>query len=91
MPTKRKRYIVTETDEVGDVLRRVADALGTAPDIGELVVLGGEEKLRRVAAERNESRRRLELRQRFLERTRTGHGIDVQALREVREHGWSHE
>jgi len=91
VPTKRKRHSVTETDEVGAALRRVEAATGGRPDLAELVVLGSEVKVRRTGEERRQQQRQVALRQRFLERTRTGEGIDVEALERARRAGWRHD
>lgn len=59
-------------------------------DLAELLVLGGEEKLRRIEADRADAARRRELRSRLIERARTGEGIDPDAAFEVRDSGWVH-
>jgi hypothetical protein len=51
MPTRRKRHSITETDDVAAVLDRVRGATGGELDLPELVKLGGEAKLRTLAAE----------------------------------------
>jgi hypothetical protein len=89
MPTSRKRHSITETDEVASVLDRVRAETGGILDLPELVRLGGEAKLRELSAARAVDQRRAVLRQRFAERTATAEGIDVEALREVHEQGWT--
>lgn len=89
VPTTRKRHSITETDDVADMLDRVRVATGGPPDLPELVKLGAQAKLRQLDQARADDERRRVLRQRFAERTLTGEGIDVAALREVREHGWA--
>lgn len=92
VPTSRKRHSITETDRVAAVLDQVrAEDPGGRVDLSELVILGGEEKLRRLREQREDDERRLKLRLEFLERTRTAKGIDVDALIEAHEHGWTHE
>jgi hypothetical protein len=91
VPTKRKRHSVTETDEVGVALRRVEAATGTRPDLAELVVLGSEVKISKATEHRERDQAQAQLRARFLERTRTGEGIDLDALDRVRAAGWRHE
>lgn len=90
MPTQRKRHTVTETDEVGDVLRRVEAATGERADLGELVLLGGKEKLLRTQLQHEANVQRGVLRRRLVERTRTGEGIDLDAVSDVHESGWTH-
>ncbi|MGI8729387.1 MAG: hypothetical protein ACR2LK_05265 [Solirubrobacteraceae bacterium] len=91
MPTQRKRHTVTETDAVGDTLRQVEAVTGRRADLGELIVIGGEVKLRRAEQDARDSQARLRLRQRFVERTQTGEGIDTGALQAVHESGWMDE
>lgn len=83
--------MVTETDAVGAALERVRQA---TPDhsvsLAELVVLGAERKVRLLESEQSDDRRRAALRERFLERTRTGDGVDWEALVNVPERGWTH-
>ncbi len=89
MPTSRKRHSITETDEVASVLDRVRAATGGVLDLPELVRLGGEAKLRELSAAHAADQRRLVLRRRFGERTATADGVDVEALREIHEQGWT--
>jgi hypothetical protein len=83
--------MVTETDAVGAALERVRHA---DPDhkisLGELVVLGAERKLELIQQARGDDERRAELRERFLSRTRTGAGINWDALQDVHDRGWAH-
>jgi hypothetical protein len=91
VPTSRKRYMITETDEVGAALDRVrqADPDGTF-NLGELVVLGAQCKVDLIEQAQRDDERRAELRERFLQRTRSGEGVDWDALADVHEHGWAH-
>lgn len=91
MPTTRKRHSITETDDVADVLDRVRVATGGLIDLPELVKLGGEAKLRQLDEARADEEHRRELRRQFGERTLSGEGIDVDALRYVHEHGWTRD
>lgn len=54
-------------------------------------MIGGEVKLRRAEQDARDSQARLRLRQRFVERTRTGEGIDTGALQAVHDSGWIDE
>jgi hypothetical protein len=91
VPTSRKRHTVTETNEVGAALDRVrqADPAGSV-NLGELVVLGAACKVELLEQAQRDDQRRAELRERFLQRTRTGEGVDWDALVEVHERGWTH-
>lgn len=83
--------MVTETDEVGAALERVRQLdPGHRVNLAELVVLGAERKLELIERERGQDERRAALRERFLSRTRTGAGIDWQALQDVHDRGWAH-
>jgi hypothetical protein len=83
--------MVTETDEVAAALDRVraADPNG-AISLPELVILGAECKVEQLERQHLDNAVRAQLREQFLERTRTGEGVDWDALTGVREHGWSH-
>lgn len=84
--------MVTETDEVQDALDRVRRAdPGRPVNLSELVVLGAAHKVEQLERARGDAERRAALRERFLQRTRTGEGVDWAALRDVREQGWTHE
>lgn len=88
MPTKRRRHTITEVGEVEEALQRVRDVKGE-PNMRELVVLGAEVAVdRAVRSERDEAERQ-ELRERLIRRMTTGEGIDLEAAKEVRRHGWS--
>jgi hypothetical protein len=83
--------MVTETDEVGAALERIrqADPSHTI-NLPELVVLGAERKVELIEQERHDDEHRAKLRERFLSRTRTGAGIDWEALQDVHDRGWAH-
>ena len=89
MPTTRRRHSITETDAVERALEPLR-ARGVEVDFGELVTLGAAAKAEQLDAAVDDEQRRAELRARFLERTSTGAGIDVDALVEAREQGWTH-
>ena len=88
MPTKHPRHTITETGRVAEVLQLLRGQCKV--DLAELVILGGEEKLRRIEDEREAAERRAELRARLVERSRPGVGIDADAAFEVRDGGWVH-
>jgi hypothetical protein len=89
MPTSRKRHMVTETDEITAALERVRAVTDDKVNIGELVLLGAERKVELAEAERNDSGRRAALREQFLDRTRSGAGVDFEALLRVHDEGWA--
>lgn len=58
MPTKRRRHAITETPPVQEALDRLRGELGAGRlDLGELVVLGADEKLARLRGASVRSRR----------------------------------
>jgi hypothetical protein len=83
--------MITETDEVGVALDRVraVDPDGKV-NLAELVILGAGAKVEQLERDRDDDARRATLRERFLERTRSGAGVDWDALADVHEHGWAH-
>ena len=90
MPTKLPRHSITETPAVQaalDELRR--ETGGAQVSLGELVILGAEEKARRLRAERAGER---ELLRRLADRVLEGDLlIDTDAAERVRRTGWTHE
>lgn len=83
--------MVTETDPVAAALERVRQAYpGQRINLAELVVLGADRKLEVIERERGDDERRAGLRERFLSRTRTGEGIDWEALQDAHDRGWVH-
>jgi len=58
--------------------------------MGDLVIRGARERLRELEGERSDEIHKAELRRQLVERLHTGEGIDADAAREVREHGWVH-
>jgi len=82
--------MVTETDEISAALDRVRAATDSARvSLGELVLLGAERKVELVEAERDDADRRAVLRERFLDRTRSGDGVDFDALLRAHDAGWA--
>lgn len=92
MPTTRKRHAITETppvQEALDELRR--EQADNRVELAELVILGAREKVARLRAEGDRSRR---LRDELVEMVRSGEIgelMDVDAAEEVRRHGWTRE
>jgi len=89
MPTKHHRHSITETPRVREALEPLRRR-GVKFELSDLVVRGAEQRLHELEAERVEEERKAELRQRLIERLRTGKGLDVAAAYEVRETGWTH-
>ena len=89
MPTARKRHMVTETERVERALAPLR-AAGCDIDMGELVVLGAERKLSSLEESARDEEERRKLRRDFLELTRRPGFVDVDALIEVHERGWTH-
>lgn len=62
---------------------------GVNASLAELALAGAQELLARAEAREADDRRRAELRRRLTQRLRDGDALDVAALAEVREHGWT--
>lgn len=88
VPTSRKRHTITETTAVEQALAPLR-ARGVAVDFADLVARGAAAKLRELDAGAQGEQRREALREAFLERTRTGAGLDLDAAPAVREGGWT--
>jgi hypothetical protein len=88
MPTKHRRYAVTETPEVRAALADLRSELsGERIRLGELVVLGATEKVRMLREERHRSAGR----QRVADWIRTGKiPGDPEAARKARRLTWTH-
>jgi hypothetical protein len=88
VPTKRRRHAITETPPVQAALDELRQALGDdRVEMGELVILGAQEKLARVRAERNDT---AALRRRLADRIRRRDiPADRAAADEVRRAGWA--
>lgn len=89
MPTSRKRHMVTETDEISAALDRVRAVSNDKVALGELLLLGAERKVELMEAKRGDADRRAALREQFLDRTRSGAGVDFDALLRVHDEGWA--
>ena len=81
--------MITETPPVEEALGRLRER-GVEIRLAELVVLGAHTKLAELDRGAESSRARAQLRQRFLERTMSGSGLDLDAALAVRERGWTH-
>jgi hypothetical protein len=88
MPTKRRRHAITETPPVQAALDELREAIGNdRVEMGELVILGAQEKLARLRAERDDT---AALRRRLADRIRRGDiPADTTAADEVRRAGWA--
>jgi hypothetical protein len=88
MPTRRRRHAITETPPVQAALDELREALGDdRVEMGELVILGAQEKLARVRAEREDT---VVLRRRLADRIRRREiPTDRTAAEEVRRAGWA--
>jgi hypothetical protein len=88
MPTRRRRHAITETPPVEAALDELRQALGDDRlDMGELVILGAQEKLSRVRAEQQDT---AVLRRRLADRIRRRDiPADRTAADEVRRAGWA--
>jgi hypothetical protein len=88
MPTRRRRHAITETPPVQAALDELREALGDDRlEMGELVILGAEQKLARVRAERDAT---AGLRRRLADRIRRRDvPADRAAADEVRRAGWA--
>jgi hypothetical protein len=88
MPTKRRRHAVTETPPVQDALDELRAEVGDARiELGELVILGAQQKVAQLRAQRDDTTvRRRQLAERIRRR-------DIEADRiaadEVRRAGWA--
>ena len=88
MPTKHRRHAITETPQVKEALDELRRELGTERvPLAEVVVLGAEEKVRRLRAERDETQESLDQIAEWI-RTRTV-PVDPEAADEVRRTGWT--
>jgi hypothetical protein len=87
MPTKRRRHAITETPPVQAALDELREALGDdRVEMGELVILGAQEKLARLRAEQDNTSA---MRRRLADRVRRRDiPADRVAADEVRRAGW---
>lgn len=90
MPTKHPRHTITETPDVRAALDDLRRETGEVrPALGELVILGAGEKLRRA---REERARRDALLADLADRIRRRESlVELAAADEVRRSGWVHE
>jgi hypothetical protein len=88
VPTRRRRHAITETPSVQAALDELRRALGAdRVELGELVILGAQEKLARVQAERADT---AALRGRLADRIRRRDiPADRAAADTVRRTGWA--
>jgi hypothetical protein len=88
MPTKHRRHAITETPHVKQALDELRRELGTDKvPLAEVLILGAEEKLKRVRTERE---RTAAGREQVAEWIRTGQiPGDPEAAEEVRRTGWT--
>jgi hypothetical protein len=88
LPTKRRRHAITETPPVQAALDELREALGDERvEMGELVILGAQEKLARLRGERDET---AALRRRLADRVRRRDiPADRAAADQVRRGGWA--
>lgn len=87
MPTKLRRYSITETGEVASALEHVR-ATGETPDLKRLVVLGAERLVEEHRRRQEDEGRRAALRERLLTRSVTAPGVDTEAAVWVHEQAW---
>jgi Arc/MetJ-type ribon-helix-helix transcriptional regulator len=88
MPTKHPRVSVTLTPPLQEARERLRRR-GVNASVAELALAGAREMLAEADARDADDRRRRELRRRLTARMRSGEALDVDALREVRETGWT--
>jgi len=88
VPTRRRRHAITETPAVQAALDELREALGDDRlEMGELVILGAQQKLARVRADRDDT---AALRRRLADRIRRRDiPADRAAADEVRRAGWA--
>jgi hypothetical protein len=90
MPTKRRRHAITETPTVQAALDELRAVLGDERvEMGELVILGAQEKLARVRADQEDASA---LRRALADRVRRRDiPADRAAADEVRRAGWARQ
>ena len=88
VPTRRRRHAITETPPVQAALDELRRELGNdRVEMGELVILGAQEKLARLRAEHDDT---AALRSRLADRIRRRDiSADRTAAEEVRRTGWA--
>ena len=80
MPTKRKRHMITETVEVEIALAPLRSR-GIPISFQRLVIKGAEATMAETREGDEEKARRRASRERFLEWTRAGNGLDIDLSR----------
>ena len=91
VPTKRRRHAITETPPVQAALDELREELGDPAriELGELVILGANEKVARLRASRSDTTaRRRQLAERIRRRDLP---VDRAAADEVRRAGWARQ
>jgi Arc/MetJ-type ribon-helix-helix transcriptional regulator len=88
VPTKHPRVSVTLTPPLQEARERLRRQ-GVNASIAELALAGARELLAEAEARDADDQRRRELRKRLTVRMRTGDPVDADAIREVRETGWT--
>lgn len=88
VPTKHPRVSVTVTPPLQEARERLRSK-GVNPTVAELALAGAHELLAAADARETEEQHRRELRRRLVQRLRSGDALDSDALRDVREHGWT--
>ena len=88
VPTKHRRHAITETPDVQRALDELRGELGrNRIELGELVILGANQKLAELRAQRDDTAaRRKALADRIRRRELP---VDVAAADEVRRSGWT--
>lgn len=90
VPTTRKRHSITETPPVQEALDRLRSR-GIDVDLPDLVVRGADVRLRELDEMAWSEQEQAALRERFLDRSSSGEGIDVGVLIDVHERGWGRD
>ena len=81
--------MITETDAVQAALDELRAIVGPNIDMAEVVVVGAREQARRLSRGERSDAETMRLRERFLERSLSGDGVDLGALIDVHERGWT--
>jgi hypothetical protein len=88
VPTKHPRVSVTVTPPLREARERL-HSRGVNASVAELALAGAHALLAEVEAHEVHEQRRGELRRRLVRRLRDGDALDGEALRDVRESGWT--
>jgi hypothetical protein len=87
MPTKRKRHMITETVEIETALEPLR-LRGIPVNFHQLVIKGAKATIEETRAGEAEDARRRAARERFLERMRTGAGLDLDVALDLGRPAW---